>query len=171
MKLIINDKRYAALKSLGEKKQCFNEYLQQRKKGEKEEERQRLKRAKEACPQPCSSSNLLDMFMSDIFYLHHAPCKIAAKKRELFHKGNYRVESGLCSDHDRLTMSMTVVLCVTQEFEGMLEESKDIKLGFRYGQVRTLFEDDPRWKVMSLLCTAKPFSPQVIPSDCLLLHH
>lgn len=50
MKLIINDKRYAALKSLGEKKQCFNEYLQQRKKGEKEEERQRLKRAKEACP-------------------------------------------------------------------------------------------------------------------------
>lgn len=49
MKLIINDKRYAALKSLGEKKQCFNEYLQQRKKGEKEEERQRLKRAKEAC--------------------------------------------------------------------------------------------------------------------------
>ncbi len=47
MKLIINDKRYAALKSLGEKKQCFNEYLQQRKKGEKEEERQRLKRAKE----------------------------------------------------------------------------------------------------------------------------
>ena len=53
MKLIINDKRYAALKSLGEKKQCFNEYLQQRKKGEKEEERQRLKRSKEACPQPC----------------------------------------------------------------------------------------------------------------------
>lgn len=47
MKLIINDKRYAALKSLGEKKQCFNEYLQQRKKGEKEEERQRLKQAKE----------------------------------------------------------------------------------------------------------------------------
>lgn len=29
----------------------------------------------------------------------------------------------------------------------MLEESKDIKLGFRYGQARTLFEDDPRWKV------------------------
>lgn len=34
-----------------------------------------------------------------------------------------------------------------QDFEGMLEESRDIKLGFRYGQVRTLFEDDPRWKV------------------------
>ena len=55
MKLIINDKRYAALKSLGEKKQCFNEYLQQRKKGEKEEERQRLKRAKEVREAPISS--------------------------------------------------------------------------------------------------------------------
>lgn len=32
----------------------------------------------------------------------------------------------------------------------MLEESKDIKLGFRYGQARTLFEDDPRWKVGSI---------------------
>lgn len=29
----------------------------------------------------------------------------------------------------------------------MLEESKDIKAGFRYSQARTLFEDDPRWKV------------------------
>lgn len=83
MKLIINDKRYAALKSLGEKKQCFNEYLQQRKKGEKEEERQRLKRAKEACPQPCGNGNLLEMFMLELSYLVcvfvYAPCKTAAR--------------------------------------------------------------------------------------------
>lgn len=38
-----------------------------------------------------------------------------------------------------------------QAFEGMLEESQDIKLGFRYGQARTLFEDDSRWKVSLLL--------------------
>ena len=61
MKLIINDKRYAALKSLGEKKQCFNEYLQQRKKGEKEEERQRLKRAKEVQSLALHSVQLLDI--------------------------------------------------------------------------------------------------------------
>lgn len=36
----------------------------------------------------------------------------------------------------------------------MLEESRDIKLGFRYGQARTLFEDDPRWKVNHLLAPA-----------------
>ena len=33
--------RYGALKSLGERKACFNEYLQQRKRDEKEESRQR----------------------------------------------------------------------------------------------------------------------------------
>ena len=33
--------RYGALKALGEKKACFNEYLQQRKNEEKDEARQR----------------------------------------------------------------------------------------------------------------------------------
>lgn len=40
-------RRYSALKSLGEKKACFNEYQQQRKNEEVTEKRQRLKRARE----------------------------------------------------------------------------------------------------------------------------
>lgn len=47
MRLIINDKRYGALKTLGERKQAFNEYLGQRKKLEAEERRIRQKKAKE----------------------------------------------------------------------------------------------------------------------------
>ncbi|KAK9903919.1 hypothetical protein WJX75_000518 [Coccomyxa subellipsoidea] len=47
MRLIISDNRYSALKSLGEKKACFNEYVQQRKNEEVMEKRQRLKRARE----------------------------------------------------------------------------------------------------------------------------
>ncbi|CAL5209808.1 unnamed protein product [Lathyrus oleraceus] len=47
MRLIINDKRYGALKSLGERKQAFNEYLSQRKKQEVEEKRTRHKKARE----------------------------------------------------------------------------------------------------------------------------
>ncbi|KAL9244749.1 hypothetical protein vseg_018484 [Gypsophila vaccaria] len=47
MRLIINDKRYGALKSLGERKQTFNEYLSQKKKQEAEERRARNKKAKE----------------------------------------------------------------------------------------------------------------------------
>ncbi|KAK9748413.1 hypothetical protein RND81_02G055300 [Saponaria officinalis] len=47
MKAIVNDKRYSALKTLGERKQAFNEYLGQRKKQEAEERRMRQKKAKE----------------------------------------------------------------------------------------------------------------------------
>lgn len=37
--------------------------------------------------------------------------------------------------------------CVLQNFEAMLEESKDIRPSTKYSQARTLFEDDSRWKV------------------------
>ncbi|KAG8390973.1 hypothetical protein BUALT_Bualt01G0139400 [Buddleja alternifolia] len=47
MRMIINDKRYGALKTLGERKQAFNEYLMQRKKVEAEERRLRQRKAKE----------------------------------------------------------------------------------------------------------------------------
>lgn len=47
MKLIIMDPRYGALKTLGEKKAAFNEYVTQRQKQEKEEKRQKDKQAKE----------------------------------------------------------------------------------------------------------------------------
>lgn len=47
MREIINDKRYGALKTLGERKQALNEYLGQRKKLEAEEKRMRQKKARE----------------------------------------------------------------------------------------------------------------------------
>ncbi|GAB2293747.1 hypothetical protein Dimus_038273 [Dionaea muscipula] len=47
MRVIINDERYSALKTLGERKQAFNEYLGQRRKQETEERRIRQKKAKE----------------------------------------------------------------------------------------------------------------------------
>ncbi|OEL15899.1 Pre-mRNA-processing protein 40A [Dichanthelium oligosanthes] len=47
MRAIINDKRYGALKTLGEKKQAFNEYLNQRKKFEAEEKRVKQRKARD----------------------------------------------------------------------------------------------------------------------------
>ncbi|GAA0154324.1 hypothetical protein LIER_12340 [Lithospermum erythrorhizon] len=47
MRVIINDRRYGALRTLGERKQAFNEYLMQRKKLEAEERRIRQRTAKE----------------------------------------------------------------------------------------------------------------------------
>ncbi|KAE8008160.1 hypothetical protein FH972_004700 [Carpinus fangiana] len=47
MRVIINDRRYGALKTLGERKQAFTEFLSQRKKQEAEERRIKLKSARE----------------------------------------------------------------------------------------------------------------------------
>ncbi|KAG8645716.1 pre-mRNA-processing protein 40A isoform X2 [Manihot esculenta] len=47
MRVIINDKRYGALKTLGERKQAFNEYLGQKRKQEAEERRIKQKKARE----------------------------------------------------------------------------------------------------------------------------
>ncbi|XP_075110862.1 pre-mRNA-processing protein 40A isoform X2 [Nicotiana tabacum] len=47
MRAIINDRRYGALKSLGERKQAFNEYLSHKKKLEAEERRIKQKKARE----------------------------------------------------------------------------------------------------------------------------
>ncbi|CAH9065482.1 unnamed protein product [Cuscuta epithymum] len=47
VRAIANDKRYGALKTHGERKQAFNEYLMQRKKLEAEEKRLRQRKAKE----------------------------------------------------------------------------------------------------------------------------
>lgn len=47
MRAIINDRRYGALKSLGERKQAFNEYLSQQKKLEAEERRFKQKKARD----------------------------------------------------------------------------------------------------------------------------
>ncbi|GFZ16863.1 pre-mRNA-processing protein 40B [Actinidia rufa] len=45
MRVIINDQRYGALRTLGERKQVFNEFVGQRKKQDAEERRARQKRA------------------------------------------------------------------------------------------------------------------------------
>ncbi|KAJ6905728.1 hypothetical protein NC652_023474 [Populus alba x Populus x berolinensis] len=47
MRAIINDKRYGALKTLGERKQAFNEFLGQKRKQEAEERRVKQKKARE----------------------------------------------------------------------------------------------------------------------------
>ncbi|KAM4088621.1 hypothetical protein ACJW30_07G085100 [Castanea mollissima] len=59
MRVIINDRRYGALKTLGERKQVFNEFLSQRKKQEAEERRIKLKKAREEFKQLLEGSTEL----------------------------------------------------------------------------------------------------------------
>lgn len=59
MRVIINDRRYGALKTLGERKQAFNEFLGQKKKQEAEERRSKQKRAREYFKKMLEESNEL----------------------------------------------------------------------------------------------------------------
>ncbi|KAF5205843.1 Pre-mrna-processing protein 40a, partial [Thalictrum thalictroides] len=59
MRVIINDKRYGALKSLSERKQVFNEYLGQRKKQEAEDRRTKQKQAREDFTKMLEDSDVL----------------------------------------------------------------------------------------------------------------
>ncbi|KAL5706672.1 hypothetical protein ACHQM5_024810 [Ranunculus cassubicifolius] len=59
MRIIVNDKRYGALRTLGERKQAFNEYLGQRKKQEAEEKRLKQKKAREEFTKMLEESNEL----------------------------------------------------------------------------------------------------------------
>ncbi|XP_023731855.1 pre-mRNA-processing protein 40A [Lactuca sativa] len=63
MRVIINDKRYGALKTLGERKQAFNEYLVEKKKLEAEEKRLKLKKAKDEFMQMLEESKELTSSM------------------------------------------------------------------------------------------------------------
>uniref|UniRef100_A0A2N9J0Z7 Reverse transcriptase domain-containing protein n=1 Tax=Fagus sylvatica TaxID=28930 RepID=A0A2N9J0Z7_FAGSY len=75
MRVIINDRRYGALKTLGERKQVFTEFLSQRKKQDAEERRNKLKKAREEfkqmledCTELTSSSRwskAVNMFEND----------------------------------------------------------------------------------------------------------
>ncbi|XP_057863573.2 pre-mRNA-processing protein 40A isoform X2 [Cryptomeria japonica] len=75
MRVIINDKRYGALKSLAERRQTFFEYTVQRKKQEAEEKRLNLKRARaefnkmlEECKELTSTtrwSKVISLFEND----------------------------------------------------------------------------------------------------------
>ncbi|RRT61206.1 hypothetical protein B296_00044413 [Ensete ventricosum] len=78
MRVIINDKRYGALKTLGERKQAFNEYLGQRKKQEAEERRIKQKKARE------DFTRMLEVnFIGNIFILVsscvHCNCSLQVK--------------------------------------------------------------------------------------------
>ncbi|KAK8564242.1 hypothetical protein V6N12_036370 [Hibiscus sabdariffa] len=78
MRVIINDKRYGALRTLGERKQAFNEFLGQKKKHDAEERRIKQKKTREEykkmleeCPELTPStrwSKAVTMFEDDERY-------------------------------------------------------------------------------------------------------
>lgn len=145
MREIINDRRYSALKTLGERKQAFNEYLGQRRKVEAEERRVRQKKAKEEftkmleeCTELTSSvkwSKAVTMFENDERF------KAVERNRDredLFE--NYMVELGRKEKEKAVEEHKHHVA----EYRKYLESCDFIKVNSQWRKIVDRLEDDER---------------------------
>ncbi|XP_050215315.1 pre-mRNA-processing protein 40A isoform X2 [Mercurialis annua] len=145
MKEINNDKRYNALKTLGERKQAFNEYLGQRKKVEAEERRMRQKRAREEFTKMLEESKELTSSMkwSKAISLFETDERFKAVEKardreDLF--DNYVVE---LERKEREKAAEDHRQHVT-EFKTFLESCDFIKVNSQWRKVQDRLEDDER---------------------------
>ncbi|CAN6445562.1 unnamed protein product [Victoria cruziana] len=145
MRVIINDKRYGSLRTLGERKQAFNEYLGQRKKLEAEEKRLKQKKSKEDFTKMLEESKELTsstrwskavtMFEDDERF--HAVER--AREREDLYE-SYLVElakkerAKAAEEHRRNVM----------EYRAFLESCDFIKANSQWRKVQHRLEDDER---------------------------
>ncbi|XP_062200912.1 pre-mRNA-processing protein 40A-like [Phragmites australis] len=145
MRIIINDKRYGALKTLGERKQAFNEYLNQRKKFEAEEKRVKQRKARddflvmlEECKELTSStrwSKAILMFEDDERF---KAVERPREREDLFE--NYVVElhkkekAKAAEEHKRHVA----------EYRAFLESCDFIKATTQWRKVQERLEDDER---------------------------
>ncbi|KQK17847.1 pre-mRNA-processing protein 40A [Brachypodium distachyon] len=145
MRVIINDKRYGALRSHGERKQVYNEYLNQRKKIEAEERRVKQRKSRddfltmlEECKDLTSStrwSKAITMFEDDErFNAVERP----REREDLFE--NYLVElqkkekAKAAEEHKRHVA----------EYRAFLESCDFIKASTQWRKVQDRLEDDER---------------------------
>ncbi|KAL6626892.1 hypothetical protein ACP70R_030618 [Stipagrostis hirtigluma subsp. patula] len=145
MRVIINDKRYGALKTLGERKQAFNEYLNQRKKFEAEEKRLKQRKARddfltmlEECKELTSTtrwSKAILMFEDDERF---KAVERPREREDLFE--NYLVElhkkekAKAAEEHKRHVA----------EYRAFLESCDFIKATTQWRKVQERLEDDER---------------------------
>uniref|UniRef100_A0A1J3DVY8 Pre-mRNA-processing protein 40A n=1 Tax=Noccaea caerulescens TaxID=107243 RepID=A0A1J3DVY8_NOCCA len=144
-KEIVHDKRYGALRTLGERKQAFNEYLGQRKKVEAEERRKRQKKAREEfvkmleeCEELSSSmkwSKAMSLFEDDERF---KAVERPRDREDLF--DNYIVELGRkerekAVEEHRQNMS---------EYRKFLETCDYIKACSQWRKIEDRLEDDER---------------------------
>ncbi|KAL6647668.1 hypothetical protein ACP70R_015105 [Stipagrostis hirtigluma subsp. patula] len=145
MRVIINDKRYGALKTLGERKQAFNEYLNHRKKFEAEEKRVKQRKARddfiamlEGCKELTSStrwSKAILMFEDDERF---KAVERPKEREDLFE--NYLVDlhkkekAKAAEEHKRHV----------EEYRAFLESCDFIKATTQWRKVQERLEDDER---------------------------
>ncbi|XP_020520281.1 pre-mRNA-processing protein 40A isoform X2 [Amborella trichopoda] len=145
MRVIINDKRYGALKTLGERKQAFNEYLGQRKKLEAEEKRTRQKKAREDFVKMLEESKELTsatkwskaitMFEDDERFRAVERGRDREELFEMHLEELHRKERAKAQEEHRRNV---------QEYRAFLESCDFIKASSQWRKVQDRLEDDER---------------------------
>ncbi|XP_023644835.1 pre-mRNA-processing protein 40A isoform X1 [Capsella rubella] len=145
LKEIVHDKRYGALRTLGERKQAFNEYLGQRKKVEAEERRRRQKKAREEfvkmleeCEELSSSmkwSKAMTLFENDERF---KAVDRSRDREDLF--DNYIVEL----ERKEREKAVEVHRQRMAEYRKFLETCDYIKAGTQWRKIQDRLEDDER---------------------------
>ncbi|KAM6543363.1 hypothetical protein CsatB_007810 [Cannabis sativa] len=152
MREIVNDKRYGALRTLGERKQAFNEYLGQRKKLEAEEKRTRQKKAREEFTKMLEESKELTsstrwskavtMFENDERF---KAVDRARDKEDLFESYIVeleRKEKEQAAEEHRQNVA---------EYRRFLESCEFIKVNSQWRKVQDRLEDDERYLCLEKL--------------------
>ncbi|KAL5223042.1 hypothetical protein ABZP36_027755 [Zizania latifolia] len=145
MRVIINDKRYGALKTLGERKQAFNEYLNQRKKLEAEERRVKQRKSRddfltmlEECKELTSStrwSKAITMFEDDKRF---SAVERPREREDLFE--NYLMEL----QKKERTKAVEEHKRHIAEYRAFLESCDFIKASTQWRKVQDRLDDDER---------------------------
>ncbi|MED6197708.1 hypothetical protein PIB30_059195 [Stylosanthes scabra] len=146
MREIVNDKRYNALKTLGERKQAFNEYLGQRKKLEAEERRMKQKKAREEftkmleeCKELTSStrwSKAISMFENDERFNAVDKMRDREDLFESYMVELERKEKESAAEEHRRNLA---------EYRKFLESCDYVKVHSPWRKVQDRLEDDDRY--------------------------
>eukprot|EP00850_Spirogloea_muscicola_P004143 SM000017S02883 [mRNA] locus=s17:918328:927163:+ [translate_table: standard] len=145
MRQIANNKRYSALKTLGERKQAFNEYIAQRKKQEVEEKRLKVKRSREEFLAMLSESKALTSSMrwskAQALFENDPRCQAVEKERdreELYE--DYLVDLER-KEKDRAREDRKHNQA---EYRAFLETCDFVKVNTQWRKVQDRLEDDER---------------------------
>lgn len=149
MREIINDKRYNALKTLGERKQAFNEYLGQRKKLEAEERRIKQKKAREEftkmleeCKELTSStrwSKAISMLENDERFNAVERVRDREDLFESYMVELERKEKENAAEEHRRNLA---------EYRKFLESCDFVKVNSHWRKIQDRLEDDDRYSLL-----------------------
>ncbi|XP_048336342.2 pre-mRNA-processing protein 40A isoform X2 [Ziziphus jujuba] len=145
MRVIINDKRYGVLKTLGDRKQAFNEFLIQRKKQDAEERRMKQKKAREEFKKMLEESTELTSSMrwgkAESLFESDERFKLVERdrdRRDLFenHVEELRKKERAKAQEERK--------CNIMEYRHFLESCDFIKASSQWRRVQDRLEADER---------------------------